>query len=88
MEKFSAAFSVSAPVVYKNPPPMRPEILYTTGAGKGVKAWDRNFPLENTKSPHPENPGKLLKNYNLAHPGTVLKIAGKLLKNTKLPKNY
>ena len=45
--------------------------------------WDHSFPLENTKSPHPENPGKLLKNYNLAYPGTVLKITEKLLKNYK-----
>ena len=36
--------------------------------------WDHSFPLEHTKSPHPENPGKLLKAYNLAHPGPVLKI--------------
>ena len=33
------------------------------------------FPLENTKSPHPENTGKLLKTYDLAHPGPVLKNA-------------
>ena len=25
--------------------------------------WDPSFPLENPKSPHPENPGKLLKHY-------------------------
>ena len=43
--------------------------------------WDHGFPLENTKSPHPENPEKLLKNYNLAHPRTALKITEKLLKN-------
>ena len=41
--------------------------------------WDPSFPLENTKSSHPKNPGKLLKNYNLAHPRTVLKVAEKLL---------
>ena len=35
-ENFTAEFSASAPVVYKNPPPMGPEILYTTGAGEGV----------------------------------------------------
>ena len=46
--------------------------------------WDHSFPLENTKSPHPENPGKLLKNYNLAHSGTVLKITEKL--PPKIPK--
>ena len=47
-----------------------------------IEHWDPNFPLENTRSPpHPENPDKLLKNYNLAHPGPVLKIAEKLLKN-------
>ena len=37
LESFTAEFSASAPMVYKNPPPMGPEILYTTGAGKGVK---------------------------------------------------
>ena len=36
-EKFTANFSASAPVVYKHPPPMGPEISYTTGAGRGVK---------------------------------------------------
>ena len=35
---------------------------------------ESQFPLENTKSPHPENAGKLLKNCNLAHPELVLKI--------------
>ena len=44
------------------------------------ESCDRSFPLENTKSPHPENLRKLLKNYNLAHPGAVLKITEKLLK--------
>ena len=29
--------------------------------------------------PRPENPRKLLENYNLAHPGPVLKITEKLL---------
>ena len=60
--------------------------------GIELKPWDRSLPLENTKSPHPENPGKLLKNYNLAHSGTVLKITEKLLKiykiTEKLPKKY
>ena len=37
LENFTAAFSASVPVVYKNPPPMGPEILYTAGAGEGVK---------------------------------------------------
>ena len=46
-----------------------------------VNGWDHGFSIENTKSPHPENPEKLLKNYNLAHPRTVLKITEKLLKN-------
>ena len=27
-----------------------------------LEDWDPSFTLENTKSPHPENPGKLLKN--------------------------
>ena len=35
LENFTAKFSASAPVVYKNPPPMGPEILYTTAAGEG-----------------------------------------------------
>ena len=43
---------------------------------------DPGFPLQNTKSPRPENPRKLLKkkvkNYNLAHPGPVAKITEKL----------
>ena len=37
LEKFTAEFSASAPVVYKNPPPVGAEILYTTGAGARVK---------------------------------------------------
>ena len=38
-------FSASAPVVYKIPSPMKcPEILYTTGAGKGVKVSVAFFP--------------------------------------------
>ena len=38
VEKFIAECSASAPVVYKNPPPMGPDILYTAGAGgEGVK---------------------------------------------------
>ena len=43
-ENFTAKFSASAPVVYKSPPPMGPEILYTTGAGKGVKVSVAIFP--------------------------------------------
>ena len=31
--------------------------------------------------PRPENPRKLLKNYNLAHPGPVPKITEKLLRS-------
>ena len=47
-----------------------------------MEVWlDHSFPLENTKSPHPENPGNLLKNYNLAHPGTIPEITEKLLKS-------
>ena len=45
-EKFTAEFSASAPVLFKNPPPMGPEI-YTqllTGAGKGVKVSVAIFP--------------------------------------------
>ena len=57
-----------------------------------IQSRDPSFPLEETKSPRPENPRKLLKNYNLAHPGPVLKITEKLLKNykntEKLLKNY
>ena len=46
MENFTAEFSASAPVVYKDPPPMGPEILYTTGAGagEGVKVSVAIFP--------------------------------------------
>ena len=44
LENFTAEFSASAPVVYKNPPPMGPEILYTTGAGEGVKVSVAIFP--------------------------------------------
>ena len=45
--------------------------------------WDPSFPLVNTKSPHPENPGKLLGNYNLVHHGPLLRIAKKARKNYK-----
>ena len=44
LENFTAEFWASAPVVYKNPPPMGPEILYTTGAGEGVKESMAIFP--------------------------------------------
>ena len=44
LENFTAEFSASAPVVYKNPPPRGPEILYTTGAGEGVKVSMAIFP--------------------------------------------
>ena len=45
-EKFTAEFSASAPVVYKNPPHMGPEILYTTGAGEmGSKREGNNNKL-------------------------------------------
>ena len=43
-EKFTAEFSASAPVVYRNLPPMGPEMLYTTGAGRGVKVSVAIFP--------------------------------------------
>ena len=43
-EKFTTKFSATGPVVYKNPPPMGPEILYTTGAGKQVKVSMAIFP--------------------------------------------
>ena len=35
LENFTVEFPASASVVYKNPPPIGPEILYTTGAGEG-----------------------------------------------------
>ena len=44
LENFTAEFSASAPVVCKNPPPMGLEILYTTGAWKGVKVSVAIFP--------------------------------------------
>ena len=45
--------------------------------------WGSRFPLTeyNPPPPRPENPRKLLKNYNLAHPGPVLKITEKLLRS-------
>ena len=48
--------------------------------------WDPNFPLENTKPPTPRILEKLLKNYNLSNPWTVLEITEKLLKITKITK--
>ena len=51
---------------------------------KGVFPWDPSFPLENTKSPPaPKILEKMLKNYNLAHPGTVLRTTEKILQITK-----
>ena len=48
----------------------------------GSLSSDPGFPLQNTKSPpRPENPRKLLKNCNLAHPGPVPKITEKLLRS-------
>ena len=44
LENFTAEFSASALVVYKSSPPMGPEILYTTGAGEGVKVSVAIFP--------------------------------------------
>ena len=38
-------------------------------------------PYRTQNPPRPENPRKLLKNYNLAHPGPVPKITEKLLRN-------
>ena len=56
-----------------------PDTKSRTGTvGMVLELWDHCFPLENTKSPHPENPGKLLKTYNLAHPGTILKFTRKI----------
>ena len=43
LDNSTAEVSASAPVVYKNPP-MGPEILYTTGAGEGVKVSVAIFP--------------------------------------------
>ena len=37
LKNLTAELSASAPVVYKNPSSLCPEILYTTGAGKGFK---------------------------------------------------
>ena len=42
------------------------------------------FPL----SPHPENPGKLLKNFNLAQPGPVLKLPKITQKTEQVLKVY
>ena len=45
MRKFTAEFSASAPVVYKTPSPMGPEILYTPLAlGRGSKCPWQFFP--------------------------------------------
>ena len=44
LKNFTAEFSASAPVVYKNAPPIGPAILYTTGAGAGVKVSVAIFP--------------------------------------------
>ena len=44
LENFTAEFSASAPVVYKNLPPLSPDMLYTTGAGEGVKVSVAIFP--------------------------------------------
>ena len=45
LENFTAEISASAPVVCKSPPPMGPEMLYTTGAGgEGVKVSVAIFP--------------------------------------------
>ena len=44
LENLTAEFSAQAPVVHKNPPPMGPEILYTTGAWEGVKVSVAIFP--------------------------------------------
>ena len=44
LENFTAEFSASAPMVYANPPPMGPVILYTTGAGEGAKVSVAIFP--------------------------------------------
>ena len=46
LEKFTAEFSASATVVYKNPPPMGPDIFYTAGTGfqEGIQTVHGNFP--------------------------------------------
>ena len=46
LENFTAEFAASAPVVYKYPPPMGPEILHTTGAWEGVKSVRVDFSLQ------------------------------------------
>ena len=43
-ERLTTNFSATAPVVCKNPPPLGPEILYATGAGKRVKVSVAIFP--------------------------------------------
>ena len=44
LENFTAAFSASAPVVYKNPPPMGPENFTHHWCLGGVKASVAIFP--------------------------------------------
>ena len=53
LENFTAEFTASAPVVYKNPPPMGPEMLYTTGAGEGVKVSMAIFPSNDGGASNP-----------------------------------
>ena len=43
---FTAEFSASAPVVYKNPPPIGPETIHTTGAGEGGESVRGDFSLQ------------------------------------------
>ena len=53
-----------------------------------LKTWDPSFPFQNTKFPRSENPGKLLKNYSLDHPGPVLKIAEEKQKLLKVVAHF
>ena len=46
LENFPAECSASAPVVYKHPPLIGPEMLYTTGAGEGDESVRGDFSLQ------------------------------------------
>ena len=48
------------------------------GQGEGWKGSESKTQMQ--KPPAPENPGKLLKNYNLDHAGPVLKMTRKMTK--------
>ena len=49
------------------------------GTKNGRKAWDPSFPLENTKSPHPET-WKSTQKITIGPPKTVLKMTEKYVK--------